>query len=48
MTFASNVQPRRRVRQKPKTWKCICVVAGRQRQRPYYLTICPDCKAQRP
>lgn len=43
MTFGGNTTPRRRVRGKRTSWKCVCVIAGRRKENPAYLTRCSTC-----
>lgn len=48
--FGSNVAPRRKVREKPKAWRCPCgvsLVSLEWAWHPGYLTACPDCGTRR-
>jgi hypothetical protein len=46
--FASNVQPKRRVKQKPAPWRCACPAAvASSKLNGGHLIRCPDCGSQR-
>jgi hypothetical protein len=48
MVFGSNVQPKRRVRQKPLPWLCACGEPGGPfKLNPAHLKRCPDCGLER-